>query len=174
MNGLKTDLRLLILSKKVNSKDLEKKVKQFTIELAYKKGYVCSVDVLLKLGFLSEKLLQDWRLGKIPYLEKACQTNLHKLSSVNRLIRKYSAELDFEASWTGYNKWGKGPKKRLFFSKSQDPMIESLYATHFLDKKRICELNMEKKKKSSSLQITETKNQETNSLTDDKINATTT
>lgn len=158
----------------MNSKDLEKKVKQYTAELAYMKGYVCSVDVLIKLGFISEKLHQDWRLGKIPYFEKACQANLHKLSSVNRLIRKYSAEWDFEASWTGYNKWGKGPKKRLIFSKSQDPMIESLYATHFLDKKRIHELNMEKQNKRSSLQITETKNQETNSLTDNKINATTT
>ena len=151
----------------MNSKDLEKKVKQFTSELAYKKGYVCSVDVLIELGFISEKVHQDWRLGKIPYLEKACQANLHKLSSVNRLISKYSAEWNFEASWTGYNKWGKGPKKRLIFSRSQDPTIENLYATHFLDKKRIHELNMEKQKKSSSLHIIETNKQETNSLIDD-------
>ena len=158
----------------MNSKDLEKKVKQFTSELAYEKGYVCSVDVLIKLGFISEKVHQDWRLGKIPYLEKACQANLHKLSSVNRLIRKYSAEWNLEASWTGYNKWGKGPKKRLIFSKSRDPKIESLYATHFLNKNRINEINEERQIKSSSPPDSETKNQESISLTDDKINATTT
>lgn len=158
----------------MNSKDLEKKVKQFTSELAYEKGYVCSVDVLIKLGFISEKVHQDWRLGKIPYLEKACQANLHKLSSVNRLIRKYSAEWNLEASWTGYNKWGKGQKKRLIFSRSQDPMIENLYATHFLNKKRIHELNLEKQNKNTSGQKSETKNKEANSLIDDKKNATTT
>ncbi len=83
----------------MNSKELEKKVKQITSELAYKNGYVSSVDVLLKLGFITESDYQNWRFGKIPYLEKVCQANLHKLSAVNRFIRKYSAKLNFEASW---------------------------------------------------------------------------
>jgi len=93
------------------------------------------VDVLIKLGFITEADFQNWRFGKIPYLEKVCQANLHKLSAVNRLIRKYSAECNPEALWTEYNKWGKGPKKRLIFSKSRGHKIESLYATHFLNKK---------------------------------------
>jgi hypothetical protein len=158
----------------MNNKELEKKVKQFTSELAYKKGYVCSVDVLIKLGYITENDYQDWRLGKIPSLEKACQVNLHKLSTVNRLIRKYSAEWNLEASWTGYNKWGKGPKKRLIFCKSRNHQIERLYATHFMNKKRINELNMERRIKSSSPPNSETKNQESNSLPDEKIIATTT
>jgi len=158
----------------MNNKELEKKVKQFTSELAYKKGYVCSVDVLIKLGYITENDYQDWRFGKISYLEKVCQANLLKLSTVNRLIRKYSSELNLEASWTGYNKWGKGPKKRLIFSKSRDHKIESLYATHFLNKKRINELNIEIRIKSSSPPKSETINQNTNSLPDEKIIATTT
>jgi hypothetical protein len=157
----------------MNNKELEKKVKQFASELAYKKGYVCSVDVLMKLEYLSENEYQDWRFGRIPYLEKACQANLHKLSTVNRLIRKYSAEWNFEKSWTAYYKWGKGPKKNLIFSKSRDQQIETLYATHFLNKKRINELKTEKLNKIKSLKETETKNQETNSLLDEIINATT-
>jgi|SRR5665647_771200 len=83
----------------MNNKELEKKVKQFTSELAYKKGYVCSVDILIKLGYITEADYQDCRFGKIPYLEKVCQGNLHKLSAANRFIRKYSAEWDFEKSW---------------------------------------------------------------------------
>lgn len=174
MNGLKINLRSRTLNKKMNNKELEKKVKQFTSELAYKKGYVCSVDVLIKLGFITENDYQDWRFGKISYLEKVCQANLHKLSTVNRLIRKYSAEWNLEASWTEYIKWGKGPKKRLIFSKSRNRQIEILYSTHFLNKKRINELNMEKRIKSSSPPNSETKNHETNSLPDEKIVATTT
>ena len=158
----------------MNNKELEKKVKQFTSELAYKKGYVCSVDVLIKLGFITEGDFQKWRFGEIPYLEKVCQANLHQLSEVNRFIRKYSAEWNLEASCTEYNKWGKGPKRRLIFSKSRDHQIESLYATHFLNKKRINELNREKQIKSSSPSDNETKNHQTNSLPDEKLISTTT
>lgn len=127
----------------MNNKELEIKVKQFSSELAYTKGYVSSVDVLIKLGYLTITDYQDWRFGKIPYLEKACQANLSKLSTVNRLIRKYSAEWKLKASWTGYNKWGKGPQLTLVFSKSKDKKIETLYATHFLNEKRINELKAE-------------------------------
>lgn len=158
----------------MNNRELEKKVKQFTSELAYKKGYVSSVDVLIKLGYITESDYQNWRFGKIPYLEKVCQANLHKLSAVNRFIRKYSAEWNLEKSWTAYNKWGKGPKKRLIFSKSRDHQIESLYATHFLNKKRINELKMEKQLKNSSSIEPLTSNQETSLLPDENIIATTT
>jgi len=158
----------------MNNKELEKKVKQFTSELAYKKGYVCSVDVLIKLGYITEDDYQNWRFGKIPYLEKACQANLHKLSAVNRFIRKYSAEWNLEKSWTAYNKWGKGPKKRLIFSKSRDQQIESLYTTHFLNKKRINELKAEKQIKYSSPLYFDTKVQEANSQPDENLIATAT
>ena len=90
------------------------------------------------------------------------------------MIRKYSTEWNLEKSWTAYNKWGKGPQKRLIFSKSRDPVIESQYATHFLNKKRINELKMEKQIKSSYPPETETTIQETNSLPDEKLIATTT
>jgi hypothetical protein len=158
----------------MNNKELEKKVKQFTSELAYKKGYVCSVDVLIKLGYITEHDYQDWRFGRIPYLEKACQTNLHKLSTVNRLIRKYSAEWNFEKSWTAYYKWGKGTKTRLIFSKSRDQQIENLYATHFLNKTQIKELKASKQIKNSSPPESEAKDQGTNSVPDGKKIATTT
>jgi hypothetical protein len=126
----------------MNNKELEKKVKQFTSELAYQKGYVCSVDIFLKLGYLSEDDYQKWRFGKIEYLEKVCNINLHKLSEINKLIRKFSTEWHFDQSLTYYNRWGKGPKAKLIFSKSHDPKIENGYATHYLDKKRIEELKV--------------------------------
>jgi hypothetical protein len=158
----------------MNNKELEKKVKQFTSKLVYKKGYVCSVDVLINLGYITEADYQDWRFGKIQYLEKVCQGNLNKLSAVNRLIRKYSVEWDLEPSWTAYYQWGKGPKKRLIFSKSKDQQIETLYATHFLNKKRITELKTEKQIRNTSLPKTETKNKETNSQLDEIVIATNT
>lgn len=128
----------------MNNKDLERRVKQITLEFAYKKGYVSSVDVLLKLGYITESDYQEWRFGKIEYLEKVCVTNLHKLSAVNKFVRKFAEEWKLEKSWTAYNKFGRGPKKRLIFSKSRDGQIEYAYAIHYLDKRRMNELKREK------------------------------
>ena len=159
---------------KMNNKDLEKKVKQFVSELSYLKGYVSSVDVLLKLEYITQSDYQNWRLGKIEYLEKVCEANLHKLSTVNKFIRKFAAELDLEASWTGYNKYGKGPKKRLIFSKTRDSNIEYAYATHYLNKKRIIELNQSRQLKNSAKASTMTDKPETDVLHDPDKYATTT
>ena len=159
---------------KMNNKDLEKKVKQFVSELSYLKGYVSSVDVLLKLEYITQSDYKNWRLGKIEYLEKVCDANLHKLSTVNKFIRKFAAEWDLEASWTGYNKYGKGPKKRLIFSKTRDTKIEYAYATHYLNKKRIIELNQARQLKNSAKADTMTDKPETEVLHDPDKYATTT
>ncbi len=108
--------------------------------MIYKKGYICSVDVFLKLEFITQKDHEDWRFGRVPYLEKVCKVNLKKLSLTNRIIRKFAAQRQLNNSWTGYNQWGTKNKRLLVFSKSGDPNIEKLYATHFIDNKRINEL----------------------------------
>jgi hypothetical protein len=124
----------------MNNKDLDKEVKRLVHSNRYEKGIVCAVDILMQLDYLSKKDYEDWRFGRIGYLEQVCQINLSKLTLINKWIRKYSIELDLNSSWTGYNKYGKGPKQRLRFSKSGNKAIEDRYATHYIDKNRINEL----------------------------------
>jgi hypothetical protein len=124
----------------MNNKDLEKKTTDIINSLIYEKGYICSVDVLLRLEYLTQKDYEDWRFGRVPYLEKVCKVNLKKLSLTNRIIRKFAEQRQLKNSWTGYNQWGTKNKRILVFSKSGDPNIEKLYATHFIDNKRINEL----------------------------------
>jgi hypothetical protein len=157
----------------MNNIELEKKIKQFVSELSYIKGYVCSVDILLKLGYITESDHQKWRFGKVEYLEKVCNANLHKLSAVNKLIRKFANEWDLEKSWTYYHRYGKGPKRKLVFSKTQDPNIEDVYATHYINKKRISEINLEKHQKKSAKTTIDPNKQETNLLPDENKIATT-
>ena len=128
----------------MNNKDLEKKVIAVATSLIYEKGYVCSVDILLRLEYLTKEAYESWRSGKIGYLEKVCNVNLSKLSFINKTIRKMAGDLKLEPSWTAYNRYGKGPKNRLIFSKSAHKNIEDAYATHYVDKKRINELKMSK------------------------------
>ena len=75
----------------MNNKTLEEKVKQLVHSLVYEKGFVCSVDLLLRLGYLSQSDYESWRFGKIAYLEKACIVNLSKLSTINKVLRKTAA-----------------------------------------------------------------------------------
>jgi hypothetical protein len=126
----------------LNNIELEAKVKSLVHSLKYEKGYVCSIDVLLKLEYLTKKNYEDWRFGRIECLEKVCTVNLSKLSLINKLIRKFSAELMLDKSLTAYFKYGKGAKTKLFFSKSTNNHIEEVYSTHYLDKKRIAELKI--------------------------------
>lgn len=128
----------------MNNKVLEAKVKELVHRTRYEQGFVCSIDILLQLEYLSQKDYDDWRFGHIDCLEKVCKVNLSKLTFINKLIRKFSIELGLTSSWTGYNQYGKGGKRRLRFSKSGDRVIEENYATHYLDKNRLLELKEKK------------------------------
>lgn len=124
----------------MNNADLEKEVKRLVHLNRYEKGYVCPVDILMQLDYLSKNDYENWRFGRVDYLEKVCKINLLKLTFINKLIRKYSKDLGLKESWTAYNKFGKGVKKRLRFSKSGKQTIENAYSTYYIDKDRITEL----------------------------------
>ena len=124
----------------MNNADLDKEVKRLVRQNRYEKGFVCAIDILMQLDYLTKKDYEDWRFGRVDYLEKVCNVNLSKLTLINKLIRKHSTELDLKNSWTGYNQYGKGIKRRLRFSKSRDKTIEDRYATHYIDKNRMIEL----------------------------------
>lgn len=135
----------------MNEKELEKKVKASVYRQCRERGFATPVDILMEIGVLSQKNYNDWRFGKVPYLEKVCTINLHKLSSINRHIRLYAAKCGYKPSFTYYKRWGVKKKKGtrplipLRFSKTGNPQIERNYATHYVDSKLIDELKDAKK-----------------------------
>ena len=72
----------------MNRKELEREVKKLVHSLRYEKGYVCAVDILMRLGYLSKNDYEDWRFGRVEYLERVCNVNLGKLTFINKTIRK--------------------------------------------------------------------------------------
>lgn len=121
----------------MNNTDLENNIKRIINELSDEKGYICSVDVLMGLNYLARTDYEKWRNGQVEYLEKICQTNLSKLTTINKIIRQVAAQMKLEPSLSVYNKYGKGPKQKLRFSKSGDFNIEKAYATHFINRYQI-------------------------------------
>lgn len=116
----------------MNNMELKAKVDKAMADIIRAKGFAAPVDVLMEVGILSKKDHEDWRSGRVPYLERVCNTNLSKLSLVMHEIRSYADRNDLKLSWTAYIHKG----KPLRFSKSSDEKIERSYSTHYVLKKK--------------------------------------
>ena len=117
----------------MNNLELKERIKEIGKEIIEKKGFFSSIDILLRLNYLSKKDYEKWRAGKVEYLEKICCVNLKKLSTINQIIKEISECWSLKKSWTSYNAYGKGENRKLRFSKSGNKMIEEIYATHYID-----------------------------------------
>ena len=93
---------------------------------------VAPVDVLVRMHLLAPERLEDWRRGRVPYLEKLIDCNLTRLSRLLRILRFHAHDLQLVPSITVYTRWGRGPKQRLRFTKTADPRLEEAYARHFV------------------------------------------
>ena len=135
-----------------NDKKLAGKVHSAMYLQCRERGYAAPVDVLMAVGFLSKKDYENWRFGRVPYLERVCTANLRKLSLVMHQMRVYAQKAGLAPSFCCYKQWGTWKKNgqgrrsviSLRFSKSGDPDIERWYATHFVDKKRVAQLKAER------------------------------
>ena len=120
--------------------ELEKQITKIMHELSDMKGVICSVDILIQLDYLSQGDYMNWRNGKVEYLERVCKVNLSKLGTINQIMKQNAVKMNLKPSWTGYNKYGKGAKRKLRFSKSGNEIIEKAYATHWINEFQINKL----------------------------------
>jgi hypothetical protein len=118
----------------LSRKKLQSKLGTVTSELLKEKGYISFVDVFIKLDYLDPKDYENWRMKRIPYLERVIKINLGKINFIMKTVRRTSLHGKLKPSLTGYKSWGKGRKIDLRFSKFGDPNVEKLYATHFVKK----------------------------------------
>jgi hypothetical protein len=101
-------------------------------EILRRGNIVTPVDVIVGVGLLTLEHLEEWRRGRVPYLERVINCNLTRLGRLLRILRFHAHDLNLKPSMTAYLCWGKGPKQRLRFTKTGDPRLEEAYATHFV------------------------------------------
>ena len=116
------------------TKERVKKIRSSMNKLLYEKEVVSVVDIFIDLDILSKKDYEDWRFGRINYLERVCKGSLHKLSDTVSEIFKYAREKDLKITTTVYKKWGKGKKTTLRFTKYGKQSIEKRYSSNFMYK----------------------------------------
>ena len=132
----------------MNDKELIGKVHSAVYHQCQRRGYAAPVDVLMEIGVLPKQKYEDWRFGRVDYLERVCMVNLRKLSFIMRQLRVYAQKTGIKPSFCYYTQWcvkdkhgqGHKPVILLRFSKSGDLEIEKWYATHFVDSKKAAEL----------------------------------
>ena len=140
----------------MNDKELIGKIHSAIYHQCQRRGYAAPVDVMMEIGVLPKQKYEDWRFGRVDYLERVCTVNLRKLSFIMHQMRVYAQKTGLKPSFCYYKRWGVKKKNGqghkpvipLRFSKSGDPEIERRYATHFVDTKQVERLkerqNMEK------------------------------
>ena len=97
-------------------------------------GYATAIDALLAAGWLRPENVEDWRRGRVPYLERVTVASLPKISAAMRIFRSWAESEGLRPSETAYVSWTRD-RRRLRFSKSGDPNIERAYRTHWLPPK---------------------------------------
>ena len=136
----------------MNNGELTAKVRSAVYLQCRNRGFAAPVDVLMDVGYLSKQDYENWRYGRVDYLERVCKANLSMLSLVLREMRSYAEKAGLKPSFCYYKRWGtkkkngqgRKPVILLRFSKSGDPEIERRYATHFVDLKRTAQLKAER------------------------------
>lgn len=116
----------------MNTKDIEKRIYSCATQLLDEKGFVSPVELLIKMDLISLKSVGEWRLNKIPYLERVTSGNLSKLNKILNTLKKFASEQNLKPSRTVYMSWGKGPKRKLRFSKTGSAFMEDQYSTHYV------------------------------------------
>lgn len=93
--------------------------------------FVSAIDVLVGVGWLTPSQVDQWRQGRVDYLERAVTANLHKISEAMAIFRRWATARGLLPSETDYVARTRD-RRRLQFSKSGAPAIERAYRTHWV------------------------------------------
>ena len=101
----------------MTEKELIGKVHSAVYHQCQRRGYAAPVDVLMEVGVLPKQKYEDWRFGRIDYLERVCTVNLRKLSFIMHQMRVYAQKTGLKPSFCYYKQWG--VKKKMLIGLTQ-------------------------------------------------------
>lgn len=111
------------------------RVERAVQKLLKSKPFVAPVDVFLAMDLLRTEKLEDWRRGRVPYLERVILGNLSRLERILRILGFYCHDLNLRPSPTVYVRHG-GRRQPLRFTKTGNPRLEEVYSRHFVSSRK--------------------------------------
>ncbi|MDQ3666149.1 MAG: hypothetical protein M3410_06035 [Acidobacteriota bacterium] len=58
-----------------------------TDRILARRGFVSPAELFVEMGLLRVEAIEDWRAGRLPFLERAIQCNLSAASRILRIFR---------------------------------------------------------------------------------------
>lgn len=110
---------------------LERKIATVAASALSARQVVTPVEILIGIGWLTTAQVEDWRRGRVPYLERVATANLAKLSTALRLLHGWAQRNRLTPSETIYVAWTRD-RHRLRFTKTGDTNLERAYRTHWI------------------------------------------
>lgn len=114
-----------------NGSKLEQRVVRAAEAALAERKFVTAIDVLVGVGWLEPRRVDEWRQGRVPYLERVVIASLGKISTAMQCFRRWAQVRGLEPSETAYVAQTRD-RRPLRFSKSGDPGIERAYRTHWV------------------------------------------
>lgn len=94
-------------------------------------GFVSPITVLTRMGWLQPQHADNWRRGRVPYLERVTVASLGKLGTTLRILRCWAERNGLQPRETVYV--ASTPNRpRLRFTKTGDHNVERAYRTHWI------------------------------------------
>ncbi len=114
-----------------NRGDIDRRVARAAEAALAKRKFVTAIDVLVGVGWLEPRRVDEWRQGRVDYLERVTVANLGKMSTAMRSFRRWAQARGLQPSETEYVARTRD-RRPLRFSKSGDAGIERAYRTHWV------------------------------------------
>jgi hypothetical protein len=92
---------------------------------------VTPIEVLVRLEILTPEQVSAWRRGQLPYLERAITAGLHKVGRILTVLDGQARAKGLVPTEAKHWRSGKGPKRRLRFTKRGDAASEGAYARQY-------------------------------------------
>jgi hypothetical protein len=115
----------------MNRKEIESSIAKIAETVLRKQGFIRPVDVFMAMEKLSEEDFENWRKGKVPYLERVIQGSLNNLQFILKTIQQYATSRNLTTQRVVYHPSGKKASQALRFSKSGSQYLENLYSTRY-------------------------------------------
>jgi hypothetical protein len=108
------------------------KVVKAVAQLLEERGVVVPVDLLNKLGFLSEEGIEEWRSGEARSLEDVLRCDVEKAARLLEILRRHAHDLKLKPTTVPCIEERNGRRYLLRFSKKEDPAVEKAFSRHFV------------------------------------------
>ena len=94
--------------------------------------FVSAVDVLVNMGFVAATHAENWRKGRLDYLEQFIQASPNKVARALATFHRWAKERGLTPSESRYVVEGRAGTRELRFTATGEPEAERAYRTQYL------------------------------------------